>query len=108
MRACAARTLAAALVASTTLAALGPAVASAHGLVGRQDLPIPKWLFAWAAAAVLVISFVALATLWPKPRLQDAPAGRRLLGVPRLPAEIVCGALGVLAFAITVRVRGRP
>lgn len=102
MRTRAARILAAALVASTTLAAVGPAAASAHGLVGRQDLPIPKWLFAWAAAAVLVISFVALATLWPKPRLQDAPAGRRLFGVPRLPAEIVCGALGVLAFVITV------
>ena len=24
----------------------------AHGLVGRTDLPIPKWLFGWAAAVV--------------------------------------------------------
>jgi hypothetical protein len=24
----------------------------AHGLVGRTDLPIPKWLFGWAAALV--------------------------------------------------------
>ncbi len=43
----------------------------AHGIVGRADLPIPEWLFGWAAAMVLVISFVALAVLWPRPRLQD-------------------------------------
>ena len=41
----------------------------AHGIVGREDLPIPRWLFGWAATAVLVISFVALAVLWPQPRL---------------------------------------
>ncbi|TML06144.1 MAG: hypothetical protein E6G41_08545 [Actinobacteria bacterium] len=39
-----------------------PATASAHGLVGKQDLPIPRWLFAWGAALVLVISFVGLRT----------------------------------------------
>ncbi|HEV3128938.1 MAG TPA: fenitrothion hydrolase, partial [Solirubrobacteraceae bacterium] len=40
-----------------------PAPASAHGIGGVSDLPIPTWLFAWAAAIVLVASFVALATL---------------------------------------------
>ncbi|MCW2996961.1 MAG: fenitrothion hydrolase [Solirubrobacterales bacterium] len=103
MRAALVRALGAAGLASATLAVLGPATASAHGLVGRQDLPIPRWLFAWAAAVVLVISFVALATLWPKPRLEHHNGeGRRLLAVPRLPAEIVLGTLGVLAFAVTV------
>jgi hypothetical protein len=29
-------------------------------LVGRADLPIPEWLFGWAATMVLVVSFVAL------------------------------------------------
>ena len=48
-----------------------PAVAEAHGLVQRPPLPIPQWLFAWAAAAVLVISFFALAVLWPTPRLEQ-------------------------------------
>ena len=45
-----------------------PDTASAHGLVGKQDLPIPRWLFAWGAAVVLVVSFVGLATLWPSPK----------------------------------------
>src|SRR5262249_8203241 len=54
----------------------------AHGLVQRQQLPIPQWLFAWAAAAVLVISFFALAVLWREPRLEQddwkpLPGGRR-------------------------------
>ena len=40
---------------AAAVAALGllPPVASAHGLVGRADLPIPTWLFGWAAAIVL-------------------------------------------------------
>jgi len=77
-----------------------PAIASAHGLVGKQDLPIPRWLFAWGAAVVLVISFVGLAALWPQPRLEGA-AERRLLRVPRV-LEVLCGAIGVAVFAISV------
>lgn len=72
------RRLAVALVATGSLLGLGPvAVAQAHGLVQRNDLPIPEWLFGWAAAVVLVVSFVALAVLWQKPRYETAgaPAG---------------------------------
>jgi len=83
-----------------TLAAAVPASASAHGLVSRSDLPIPHWLFGWAAAVVLVISFVALAVLWQRPVLEDAPA-RRLFGVPAL-VEVVCGCVGVALFVIVV------
>ncbi|HYF26825.1 MAG TPA: fenitrothion hydrolase, partial [Baekduia sp.] len=81
-------------------ALLTPAGASAHGLVGRQDLPIPRWLFAWGAAVVLVASFVALGTLWAKPRLQ-AVRERRVAGLPRA-LEVVLGLLGIAAFAAVV------
>ncbi len=59
-----------AVVAIVGLAVL-PSPAWAHGLVGRTDLPIPDWLFTWGAATVLIVSFVALAVLWPTPRLQE-------------------------------------
>jgi len=72
----------------------------AHGLVGRADLPIPKGLFAAAAAVVLVVSFVALASLWANPRLQE-PRERRLFRLP-LVVDVVLGLLGVVAFAAVV------
>jgi hypothetical protein len=78
----------------------------AHGLVARSDLPIPEWLFGWAAAMVLVISFVALAVLWPQPRLErehwrPLPRGiGRVLG--SRPVEIVCGAIGVFLLGLVV------
>jgi hypothetical protein len=90
--------LVAALALSATLAL--PASALAHGLVGKQDLPIPRWLFAWAAAVVLVVSFVGLAVLWPRPRLEEARE-RAVLSVPAA-LEVLCGALGVGAFVAVV------
>lgn len=75
-------------------------VALAHGLVGREDLPIPKAFFVWGATAALVASFVGLAVLWPKPRL-EAAAERRWFGVPRL-LDPLCGAIGVALFALIV------
>src|SRR5215210_6898632 len=74
--------------------------AFAHGLVGKQDLPIPQWLFAWGAAIVLVVSFAALALLWPQPRWERRTA-RRLVSVPRL-LDPLAGALGVALFAVAV------
>jgi len=88
---------AAALAANVAL----PPPALAHGLVGKQDLPIPRWLFAWAAAIVLVVSFIALGTLWKRARWERDVPVRRLLRVPRL-LEPVCGAIGVAIFAIGV------
>ena len=79
---------------------VAPDAALAHGLVGREDLPIPKWLFGWAAAAVLVASFVALAVLWPEPRLEQ-PSERRVAAVPRF-LDPLAGALGVAIFALTL------
>ena len=72
----------------------------AHGLSGIEDLPIPRWLFAWAAAVVLVASFVGLATLWRAPQLQDHRE-RTIARLPRL-LEPLCGALSVVLFALVV------
>jgi len=69
----------------------------AHGIVGRADLPIPEELFGAAAAAVLVISFVALAAGWSRPRLERMRE-RRLFRVP-LAVEVLFGTIGVAAFA---------
>jgi hypothetical protein len=78
----------------------------AHGLVSRSDLPIPEWLFGWAAAMVLVVSFVALAILWPEPKLErdrwrplPAELGR-LFG--SRPVEVLCGAIGVFLLGVVV------
>jgi len=76
----------------------------AHGIVGRSDLPIPEWLFGWAAALVLMFSFVALAIL--QPRLQDGGfrAFPRALSRALInrPVEILCGAIGVFLLGVTV------
>jgi hypothetical protein len=52
----------------------------AHGLGGRADLPVPLWMAQYAAVAALVVSFAALATYWPTPRLEGdaADEGRPL------------------------------
>jgi hypothetical protein len=78
--------------------------AHAGGLIGRSDLPIPEWLFGWAAAMVLVISFVALAILWPEPKLEGdrwrpLPGGR-VLGSRVV--ELVCGAIGIGLLGVVV------
>jgi hypothetical protein len=72
----------------------------AHGIVGRADLPIPVFWFAVAAAAVLVVSFLALAGGWERPRLEHTRE-RPLFRVP-LAVEVLLGAIGVFVFAVTV------
>ena len=87
-------------------AAALPAPASAHGLVQRANLPIPEWLFVYAAAAVLILSFVALAILWPEPRLERDRWRPLASGVGRPLAsrvvEIGAGALGVALLALVI------
>jgi len=78
----------------------------AHGLVGRTDLPIPEWLFGWGAAMVLVVSFVALALLWPEPRLErehwrPLPGGLGRALASR-PVEIACAGVGVALLAVLI------
>lgn len=53
-----------------------PGVAEAHGVGGRQDLPIPLEFFVVGAAVVIVVSFIWLGAMWREPRLQDGPRPR--------------------------------
>jgi hypothetical protein len=90
-----------ALVGLPLLAACAfPASASAHGIVGKADLPIPAWLFSWTAVVVLIVSFVALSTLWTTPRLQAARV-RRLFAVPTA-LELIGNAIGLGLFALVL------
>src|SRR5881392_2694468 len=89
-------------IAAAALAA--PATASAHGLAQRENLPIPQWLFGWAAAVVLIASFFGLAVLWPRPRLEPEPW--RPLGAGRVLGsrvwDVVLGIVGVGLLAVIV------
>ena len=93
-----------ALVLCIAAALAWPAGAAAHGLVQRTDLPIPDWLFGWAAAIVLIVSFAALAALWTEPRLERdrwrAVRFGRALASPVV--EVVCGAIGVALLVMVV------
>ena len=67
----------------------------AHALVAKQDLPIPAWLFAWAASIVLVVSFFALSAAWRKPQFEEErwrPSAAWLTAVLRSwPLQVLCG-----------------
>lgn len=78
----------------------------AHGLVQRANLPIPEWLFAWAAGVVLLVSFAALAVLWPEAKLEAQRArpawgslGRALVSAP---LRALCGAIGLGLLAVVI------
>jgi hypothetical protein len=94
--------------AAVLVAALAmPDPAAAHGLVGRADLPIPAWLFGWAAAVVLIVSFAGLATLWRDPKLEGDgdfrpfPEGlsSALLNTG---TEVCAGLVGVVLLVVTI------
>jgi hypothetical protein len=100
MRASSRRTLAQLLGGVGLLTLMLPASAQAHGIVGKADLPIPVWLFSWTAAVVLVVSFVALSTMWTRPQLQH-PRLRRLFQLPRA-LEWLAGLFGLALFALVI------
>lgn len=78
----------------------------AHALIVKQDLPIPAWLFAWAATIVLIVSFFALSAAWRKPRFEGdrwRPFGAAVSGLLlSLPAQVLWGAVGVFLFGVSV------
>lgn len=81
------------VLAAMALAVLAvPAPARAHGIGVRGDLPLPLWMVSYGAGMVLILSFVALGVLWPRPRLQEPTSG---ITVPE-PLDRVAGATTVL------------
>ena len=77
----------------------------AHGVGGRSDLPLPLWLAAYGAALALLISFVALRILWPRPllaRLSVSGAVPSPLQALRRPAHLVLRVVGLALFALTL------
>ncbi len=94
------RLVAASLLALLAASTLLPEGALAHGISGKADLPIPAWMFAWAAVIVLIVSFTALSALWTKPRLQE-PVLHRWFGLPRW-LIVPTGLIGVVLFLAVV------
>jgi hypothetical protein len=95
-----------ALAAAAAATLLFPTAASAHGIGGVKDLPVPVWLFYYGAAIVLVLSFVALGALWSKPLLDRAAYGRPLAaGAQRVllarPLSIGLRTVAVFVFLLT-------
>jgi hypothetical protein len=82
--------------------------AHAHGFGRLYNLPVPFWLYAWSAAAVLVVSFVLIGLFTAAPPA-GAPAGARDLSQARWVAALrrtrlvpVLKALALLALLLSI------
>jgi hypothetical protein len=89
------------------VSALHGALFVAHGIGGIKDLPVPTYLFYWGAAIVLVVSFVALGVLWPRPLLGPRANGRVVSsGLSRAvlstALRIALGSMSVVVFLVIV------
>lgn len=91
----------------TALLAAGPwAPAQAHSFGVVYNLPVPFWLYAWASAAALLLSFLIAAYFLQNPtpapswrwNLSPGPAARRLISVLRIAAQLT----GLLALALAI------
>ncbi|MGH3872493.1 MAG: hypothetical protein ACRDSR_13475 [Pseudonocardiaceae bacterium] len=78
----------------------------AHGVGGRQDLPLPLDLLVQGAVLALLASFFGLGVLWRSPRLRAGAAGRAVpLPIQRLVDSAGCRwLLRVLGLALTAYV----
>jgi hypothetical protein len=84
--------------------AISLAIPLAHVLPVKQDLPIPAWLFAWAASIVLVVSFFALSAAWRTPQFEDErwrPSAAWLSSVLlSWPLQVLCGGFSVFLLGV--------
>src|SRR5687767_6156312 len=55
-----------------------PVAAHAHGFGRLYNLPVPFWLYAWGAAAALLVSFVIVGVFVAAPPPAEAAASRDL------------------------------
>lgn len=98
--------MAAATCVAVATALVAPAAAQAHALVGRKDLPIPAWLFAWGASIVLIVSFFVLSFAWKKTRYEDDdwhPVSARLSGaILNRATDWLCGLVGVFLLGVSI------
>jgi len=76
--------------------------ATAHGIGGRADLPVPLSFFVIGASAVLIASFVTLSFMWTTPRLQGGLQLRPLRSRGVAAFRYVLGAVGIVGFLLIV------
>ena len=78
----------------------------AHGLGGRTDLPIPRWMVLYGGASVVVISFAALVALWRKPRWAGQQAPRHEATAEpsraRTVAAVITRGFGLVVFVVVL------
>ncbi len=83
-----------------------PTLPIAHALLVKQDLPIPAWLFAWAASIVLIVSFFALSAAWRQPKFEDdhwRPLARGLTSfLLGWPTQVLCGGFAVFLLGVGI------
>ena len=82
-----------------------PLTLLAHGIGGVRDLPVPALaLLLWAAAVVLILSFLALGALWKSPQLERRRVGHPLpAGLERfLRSPVLHGILGAISAGLLV------
>jgi len=87
---------------------VGPVVLTpifAHGTVGPNSLPIPRWAALWSAGAALIVAFLLLYVLWPLPRLARLSVGKLLAPSTRYVHDalvLTLRAVGLVAFVTTL------
>jgi len=96
-------TIAAGLVAWVWLAAAPRALA--HGIGGRADLPLPPTLVAVGAGLAVLVSFVALFSVWPTSKFEPIAASRPMSPTVQRAAPYlgaIARVFGLLIFALVL------
>lgn len=98
-----------AAVAAGALLLVWPLTSAGHGFGRLYNLPVPFWLYAWAAAAVLLVSFLLAVyflrqpgrgTALPQRPLTPGPVWQRLLPV------LQCVSVGLLLLTLSTALWG--